>query len=69
VFIDAKNIRSKDKRIATSKSIVNTLYFITSQNKEKINLGSRSFSIQKNTSFFKNKKSPIRRFFNMFNWI
>ncbi|MFN8577484.1 MAG: hypothetical protein U0354_11555 [Candidatus Sericytochromatia bacterium] len=62
------NLRVKDKRIATSKSIENTLYFITSQNKDIINLGTRPFIIQKNTFFFRSKKSIIRNFFNMFNW-
>lgn len=68
MFYGAKNIKLRGKGIATSKSIVNTLFFITSENKNNINFKKNIVNIKTTKILFKSNNSTIGKFLNMFNW-
>lgn len=70
MFNNIGNVRSRSKKIDTSKSIVNTLYFITSANRDKIDLnGKMSLTSNKKKIFSKNKNSFFSRYLNVFEFI
>lgn len=53
--------------MSASKSIVNTLFFITSENKDQIDLKSKKYlGSKKRMIFSKNKKSMFSKFLGYF---
>ncbi len=60
------NLKSKSRKISASKSIDNTLFFITSKNKDNIDLTDRKMFDSKRKMIFKNKSSLISKYLGFF---